>query len=72
MTNYGNLCCITYLHTAGKQRGGTEVIPRSHRSPDRSAERLLLGTTVHQEGRLSRRSVEGLGELLPDATSPDF
>ena len=72
MTNYGNLCCITYLHTAGKQRGGTEVIPRSHRSPDRSAERLLLGTTVHQEGRLSRRSVEGLGELLPDATSPEF
>lgn len=72
MTNYGNLCCITYLHKAGKQRGGTEVIPRTHRSLDRSAERLLLGTTVHEEGRLSRRSVEGLEELLPNAISPDF
>ena len=33
------------------QRGGTEVIPRTHRSPDRSSERLLLGTTVHEQGR---------------------
>jgi hypothetical protein len=72
MTNYGNLCCITYLHEAGRQRGGTEVIPGTHRSPDRSAERLLLGTTVHEQGRLSRRSVEGLEELLPAASSPEF
>ena len=72
MTNYGNLCCITYLHEAGKQRGGTEVIPGTHRSPDRSTERLLLGTTIHEQGRLSRRSVEGLDELLPAAVSPKF
>lgn len=72
MTNFGNLCCITYLQQAGKQRGGTEVIPRTHRNHDRSAERLLLGTTVYEDGRLSRRSVEGLGELLPDAVSPSF
>ena len=68
----GNLCCITYLHPAGKARGGTEVIPGTHRSADRSSEHLRLGTVMEEEGRLSRRSVEGLDEVLPGAVSPDF
>ena len=45
----------------------------STRSPDRSHEGpLRLGTTVEEEGRLSRRAVEGLEELLPRAVSPSF
>jgi ectoine hydroxylase-related dioxygenase (phytanoyl-CoA dioxygenase family) len=27
MTNFGNLCCITYLHAASPDRGATSVIP---------------------------------------------
>ena len=73
MTNFGNLCCITYLQPAGPGRGGTDVIPCTHRTADSQHEGpLRLGTTVVEEGRLSRRSVEGLDSLLPQVVSPEF
>lgn len=34
MTNFGNLCCITYLSDASEHRGATSVIPATHRTSD--------------------------------------
>jgi hypothetical protein len=31
MTNFGNLCAITYMNECSADRGATSVIPRSHR-----------------------------------------
>lgn len=76
MSNFGNLCCITYLHAAGAGRGGTDVIPSTHRTTGTDMRQyegpLRLGTTIVEQGKLSRRSVEGLESLLPAVVSPEF
>ena len=77
MTNFGNLCCITYLAAAAPDRGATSVIPGTHRTaePDRTQARegpLLLGSSITPLLDLPTRWAEGLEALLPRAVTPTY
>jgi ectoine hydroxylase-related dioxygenase (phytanoyl-CoA dioxygenase family) len=50
MTNFANLCAITYLSDCSPDCGATSVIPRSHRRPDggEAVRRPLFTSTATQ------------------------
>ncbi len=74
MTNFANVCTITYLSACSPDHGATSVIPRSHRCADGSEGpvRRPLFTTGATDGLWSGpyRTVEGIEQLEPSAVTP--
>eukprot|EP01052_Picozoa_sp_SAG31_P003837 SAG31_NODE_151_length_22216_cov_37.572139_20_plen_237_part_00 len=74
MTNFANVCTITYLNDVAPDQGATSVIPRSHRSADgrEGPVRRPLFTAGATEGLWNGpyRTVEGIDELEPEAVTP--
>jgi ectoine hydroxylase-related dioxygenase (phytanoyl-CoA dioxygenase family) len=74
MTNFGNVCAITYLSDCAPDHGGTSVIPRSHRTAA-GAEgpvRRPLFTSGATAGLWNGpyRTVEGIDALEAGAVTP--
>ena len=74
MTNFANVCAITYLNSCSPDHGATSVIPRSHRCADGSEGpvRRPLFTAGATDGLWNGpyRTVEGIDELEPTAVTP--
>eukprot|EP01050_Picozoa_sp_SAG11_P014192 SAG11_NODE_1721_length_4374_cov_5.296374_2_plen_380_part_00 len=74
MTNFANVCAITYLNDVAPDQGATSLIPRSHRSADGSEGpiRRPLFTTAATDGLWNGpyRTVEGIDEIESSAVTP--
>ena len=75
MTNFGNLCAITYLSDCSPDQGATSIIPRSHRALGQAAGEFIrcpLFPNSSSEGVWNGpyRTVEGIDDIEESAVTP--